>query len=243
MTIFSPKSVGRHETRKSMSFELAVVREADLDAAVLRQPLLGDVELRHDLDARGDRVAHLHRRGHDVVEDAVDAVPDAEFLFVRLDVDVARALLNGRHQHDVHELDDRRFAALLLERLGADLLHVLEDLDVVGAGDRHLLDRLGGHLERAGARRVTRAGRRRRLAERVVARDRVADRRLGRHDRLDVVARHELDVVHGEHVGGVGHRDRERGARPAERDDLVLLRGLGRDQLDDRRDRFRTARG
>ena len=151
MTIFSPNSVGRHDTRKSMSFVLPVVREANLDAAVLRQPLLGDVELRHDLDARGDRVAHLHRRRHDVVEDAVHAVPDAEFLFVRLDVNVARALLDGRHQHDVHELDDRRFAALPLQRLGADLLHVLEDFDIVRAGERHLLDGLRRHLERAGA--------------------------------------------------------------------------------------------
>ena len=33
----------------------AGVVEADLDAAVLRQPLLGDVQLGHDLDARGDR--------------------------------------------------------------------------------------------------------------------------------------------------------------------------------------------
>ena len=53
--------------------------------------------------------------------------------------------------------------------------------------------------------------------------------------RLDVVARHELDVVHGEDVGRIGHRDRQRRAGAAERDDLVLLRGLGRDQLDDRR--------
>ena len=52
MTIFSPKSVGRTETRKSISFGDAALVEADLDAAVLRQALLGDVELRHDLDAR-----------------------------------------------------------------------------------------------------------------------------------------------------------------------------------------------
>ena len=56
---------------------------------------------------------------------------------------------------------------------------------------------------------------------------------LGRHDRLDVVARHELDVVHGEHVGRVGHRDRQRRAGARERNDLVLLRGVGRNELDD----------
>ena len=57
MTIFSPNSVGRHETRKSISLAAPSIVEADLDAAVLRQALLGDVELRHDLDARRDRVA------------------------------------------------------------------------------------------------------------------------------------------------------------------------------------------
>ena len=67
----------------------------------------------------------------------------------------------------------------------------------------------------------------------VVADDRIADRGLGGDHRLDVVARHELDVVHGEHVGRVGHRDGEGRAGPAERNDLVLVGGFGRDQLDD----------
>ena len=131
---------------------LAAVLEADLDAAVLRQPLLGDVQLGHDLDARGDRVAELHRRLHDVVENAVDAVADAQLLLVGLDVDVARALLNRRHQDDVDQLDDRRFLALLGERLGADLFELLEDLDVAGVGERrHVFERLAGDFERAGA--------------------------------------------------------------------------------------------
>jgi hypothetical protein len=230
MTIFSPKSVGRHETRKSMSLVRPVVGEADLDAPVLRQPLLRDVELRHDLDARGDGVAELHRRRHDVVEDAVDAVADAQFLLVRLDVDVAGALLDRRHQHHVHQLDDRRLLALPGERLGADLLEVLEHLHVGGVAERHLFERPGRHVERARPAR----GRGLRCA-RVVLLQRLVDGRLRRHDRLDVVARHELDVVHGEHVRRVGHRDRQRRARAAERDDLVLLGGLGRDEPDDGR--------
>ena len=73
----------------------ALCRKPDLDAAVLRKTLLGDVQLGHDLDAGRDRVAELHRRLHHVVEDAVDAEPDPELLLVRLDVDVARPLLNG----------------------------------------------------------------------------------------------------------------------------------------------------
>ena len=227
----------------------AVDGEADLDAAVLRQPLFRDVELRHDLDARGDRVAELHRRRHDVVEDAVDAEPDAELLLVRLDVDVAGALLDRRHQHQVDEPDDRRLAALLLERGDVDLLELLEHLDVVvdhrGVSSRALvtissvaaLFRLA--LACGGARPSSRPSSRCGLAagrgRRVVARDRVGDRGFRGDDRLDVVARHELDVVHGEHVGRVDHRDRQRRAGAAERDDLVFLRGFRGDQLDDGR--------
>ena len=252
MTIFSPKSVGRHETRKSISLRRAVDREADLDAAVLRQPLLGDVQLRHDLQARRDRVAELHRRRHDVVQDAVDAEPDAELLLVRLDVNVARALLNRRHEHQVDEADDRRLAALALERGHVDLFELFEQLDVVVHDGRgRFLERLGDQLERRGARearllrrrlfgffrlllgRLLRhlgGGRRRR----VVALDGVGDGRFRRDHRLHVVARHELDVVHGEHVRGIGDGDREGRARPAQRNDLIFLRRVRRDQLDDR---------
>ena len=68
----------------------------------------------------------------------------------------------------------------------------------------------------------------------VVAVDRVLEGALRGHDRLDVVAGHELDVVHGEHVRRVRHGDRERRAGARERQDLVLPRRLGRDDLDDR---------
>ena len=135
-------------------FGRAVDGEADLDTAVLRQALLGDVELRHDLEARRDRVAELHRRRHHVVEDAVDAEPDPELLLVRLDVDVARALLNGRHQHQVDETNNWGFAALPLERCHVDLLELLEQLDVVVDDLRRFLERLGHHFERRRARQV-----------------------------------------------------------------------------------------
>ena len=133
-------------------FGLPVVGEADLDASVLREPLLGDVELRHDLQPRRDRVAELHRRRHDVVQDAVDAEAHAEFLLVRLDVNVARTLLNRRHQHEVHQPDDWRFTALLFERGDVDLVQLLEHLDVVVDDGRRFLERLGDHVERRGAR-------------------------------------------------------------------------------------------
>ena len=41
---------------------LAPLAELELDAPVLRQAALGDVELAHDLEAAGDRVLQLERR-------------------------------------------------------------------------------------------------------------------------------------------------------------------------------------
>ena len=68
----------------------------------------------------------------------------------------------------------------------------------------------------------------------VILLDRVLERGLGGHHRLDVVARHELDVVHGEHVGRVGHGDGQGRPGPAQGKDLVLAGRFGRDDLDDR---------
>ena len=61
---------------------------------------------------------------------------------------------------------------------------------------------------------------------------------FGRHDGLDVVPRHELDVVHGEDVGRIRHRDRQRGARAAERNDLhtYAVPSPAGNELDDRWD-------
>ena len=64
--------------------------------------------------------------------------------------------------------------------------------------------------------------------------DALQDRAFRRHHRLDVEAGHELDIVHGEHIGGIHHGDGQRGADPAERQHLVALGGLVGDQLDDR---------
>src|SRR6516165_7318964 len=105
------------------------------------------------------------------------------------------------------------------ERLGADLLHLLENLDAVGAfaAQRRLqfLEALARRFERAHrsgrARRARlaafRAGRRGpALAGRVVLLDRFRDRDLRRDDRFDRVTGHELDVVHREDVRGIRHR-------------------------------------
>ena len=104
MTASSPWTLGMIETRKSMVF----ARQAELEAAVLRHALLGDVELRHDLDARDDRaVVPLVDRRHRRLQHAVDPVLDVDRVVLRLDVDVARAALDGGVDRRVDEADDR----------------------------------------------------------------------------------------------------------------------------------------
>jgi hypothetical protein len=186
----------------------------DLDAPVLGQPPLGDVELRHDLDAGGDSGLEPQRGLHDVVEDPVDAVADPEGFLVGLDVDVRRRLLDRVGQDQVHQLDDRGVLGGLAELRGVDgVLVVLQRLDVL------VVERLHDVFDHAG--RI------------VVLVDRVPDGGLRRDDGLDLEPGHELDVVDGEDVARVGHGDGEDVACAIDGDDLVFLRDLGRDELND----------
>ncbi len=104
------------------------------DAAVLRDPLLGDVEVRHDLQARDEAALEvLGLRAHRLVEHAVDPEPDPHVALPRLDVHVRRAFGDGLGHDRVDELDDGR----VLER-GLEV--VLLTLAPLGCLGRQLLD-------------------------------------------------------------------------------------------------------
>src|SRR5262249_135125 len=67
----------------------------------------GGVESRHDLDARGPRGLQPPRRGLLVVEQAVDAVADAQGVVEGLDVDVRRLVLDRLLDEEVDEAHHR----------------------------------------------------------------------------------------------------------------------------------------
>ncbi len=174
---------------------------ADLhpDPAVLRDPLLRDVQVRHDLQAADQSVLHVLRDAlHRLVEHAVHAEPHPDVLLGRLDVHVGGAIGDGLGHDRGHELDDR---CVLHGRL--DLGALVAALDV----GRGLLD----HVVELGVHRGELA-------------DRLFDVARRRHHRLDVPVRDRADVVERVDVRRVGHRHQQLVVAHRDRDRAVALR-------------------
>ena len=178
MTTLSPYSVGQ---RGNAQIHLAAQR-LDLDAAVLRQPALGDVQLGHQLDARDHGGLQFARRRVLIVEHAIHAIADAEFFFERLQVDVAGALFNRGSDDRVHQADDGRFAR-----------HVAQVFQIF----RHL----------AGLELEIRLGARGRFA--VVFVDGVDDLLLGREHGADLETGAVAHGGDGFDIQRIGHRERD----------------------------------
>src|SRR5262245_36775973 len=87
----------------------AAAFDAHAEAPVLRNAALGDVEFRHDFDARDDRlmVADVYGVAR-LVERAVNAVAHDHVGVARLEVDVGGAFFQRREDDGVYQLDDRR---------------------------------------------------------------------------------------------------------------------------------------
>ena len=159
----------------------AVEREAR--AAVLRQPALGDVEVRQDLDARDDArglaAGDARGRGHD----PVDAVAHLQVAVVGIEVHVGRALLDRLRDERAHELRGRPVVGGRLQRRRRlELLGL--GLGVLGVDELllELAEAQQQHLE-------------------VVARD---------DDRLDAQVGQHRQVVEREDVRRIRHRDDQR---------------------------------
>ena len=160
------------------------------------------------------------------MQDAIDAEPDPELLFVRLDVDVAGAALNGGRQDGVDQPHDRRLPARFVPRAQVDLLLVAGVREVVRAAGQ-LVELPHRNIE--GPLASSRLGCAR--ATVVIPRDGLADRGLRRDQRLDGAARPEPDVIEHGDVARIRHRNRQRRAGAPQRYDPVLAGRLGRYEL------------
>ena len=171
----------RHRRHAKVDF---LALHAQADATILRQPSLGDVEVRHDLDPRNDRRGQAPRRRFHFVQHAVDAVTDDQPVLERLDVDVRRAHLERVGDQKRHQPDHRGLRREVFQLLDVGVecqfvaagLHVADELAdgrttravqplerrfEIGGNRDHRPDRASGdHLERADRVGVGRIGHR-----------------------------------------------------------------------------------
>ena len=182
----------------------------DADTSVLRQATLGDVQLGHDLDARGQRGLQPPRGSFLVVQQPVDAVAHAQAVLEGLDVDVGRVGGERFLDQEVDQAHDRG-----LERHVAEVIDVVLRGRVAVGGRPHPLD---DPLQRGvGAVRSL---------------DRLEDRRGRGHAEPDGHAEGLPQIVEQQWIGGLRRRHRDR--RPVDRDRTgeVLAQILGRQLLD-----------
>ena len=221
----------------------------EADARVLLQPQFVEPHRHRPLveDAQHDRLAHHEREGHhaQVHLAMLHGQPDAPVLGEELlrDVQLGHDLEprddperealghgGGVHEHAVDAEAHRQLAVLgfevdvrgaLVDRLGHEGVHELDHRRVLGdlAQVDDLLVLLLDLLHR--------------VVELVDPGDQGRDRLAGGHGRAHAVAGQHRDVVHGEHVGRVGHgHDQRRLVDEADRDGLEPLRRGGREQAD-----------
>ncbi len=79
----------------------------EFNPTVLRQSPLGDIQVGHHLDARGDRERQVAGRGNQFVQHAVGLDSNAELVLEGLEVNVAGVFLDGRQEHDIQQLSHR----------------------------------------------------------------------------------------------------------------------------------------
>ena len=103
-----------------------------MNAAVLRNALLGDVHLGHDFDTRHDRRVKLASRSQDFAQLAIHTKADGGVLGSRFDVNVARALARRMDDHVVHEADDGTLVGQRLRRLQVELKGIGRNFDRIG---------------------------------------------------------------------------------------------------------------
>ncbi len=178
----------------------------------------GDVEPAHDLEPVGDGAVDSLGNPVDGVEDSVDAHADDRLLAPRLDVDVARPLLEGVVEQVLHRRHHR--LARGLERLESG--QVDELLQVADVGDRP-----------GDARPDLRLGLADLFAKPVDLGDGPVDIGRRREHRIDGHAREAVQVLEELPVEGVRRRHHEGTVAPLERQDRVLAGEGARERAGD----------
>ena len=141
-----------------------------------------------------------------------------KFLLVRFHVNVAGATLDCVGQDQVDQLDDRSFIGRLFQVGQLHLLFLSLQFDI-------RIPQVGHRLHYSFEVFL--------IAGPVGLFDSRVNRAFGSHHRLDIETGHELDIVHGEHVGGIDHGNGQRSTYSAQGQNLITLGRLERNELYD----------
>ena len=200
-----------------------IILAADLDAqaSVLRQAALGDVQVAHDLEARRQCELHLLGRGGGVQQNPVHAIAQAHCFFKRLQMDIAGAVFDGLHDHQVGQLDDRRLLAGGGQLVETDVLvHRFDVLHRCGLFLSLLLF-LGGLNDVLHGT----------ILGRVQQIELVRNGFFGGDQRGDLQPGDPPHVVDGQDIERVSHRQKQPAIQLGNREDPVALHHLAGDQL------------
>ena len=93
----------------------------------LRAQAVGDVHLRHDLDARHQGNANGLRENHDLLEHPIDPIPNGDSALARFEMDIARTGGDSFGDDVVDQLDHWPLD-LFLVQLGLGVVGLFDDV-------------------------------------------------------------------------------------------------------------------
>ena len=123
--------------------DVLALSHTDTEMTVLRQTALSNIEVRHDLDSRDQRLVHTALQRYIIDDRAVDTHAHARAALKRLDMHIARAGADGTVKQAVEQLDDRRFRITAFAFFDLQHLHITLCKVLVGGLCRLLRADLG----------------------------------------------------------------------------------------------------
>ena len=121
-----------------------LVLHSDVEAAVLGNAVLRDVQTAHDLDAGNDAGLQITGDRHDIAHQTVDPHADLQFVLPRLQMDVTGAFGDGALNDGVYQADGGGVADVVLPQLVGNKGGVrYADFLRCGSFPFHFLDSLG----------------------------------------------------------------------------------------------------
>jgi hypothetical protein len=182
-----------------------------LNPAILRQTALRDVEVGHDLQPRDYRHGQMPRRRRHFVERPIHPVPNFEFGFERLEMNVGSPVLHRLIHDQIDVANDRRGIGFRLERFDIDFSVRPAILDAA---------KLGENIVHA------------RDVRTVMFFDQILDLINRRDHQLDVAIERKTERLERLRVQRVGDRELDRLPFGAERKRLVQDREARRQQFE-----------